>query len=81
VKRENYDKAGVYELWLIDPYGPAGTQFYQRQADQLVEVVPVEGIIHSLALPGFTLKTAWLWPDENDELPNTVKVLKELGVL
>ena len=26
-----YDKAGVRELWLIDPYGPAGTEFFQRQ--------------------------------------------------
>lgn len=81
VKRENYEKAGVLELWLIDPYGPAGTQFYQRQGGQLVEVAPVEGIIHSIALPNFKLKTIWLWPDENDELPNTVTVLKELGVL
>lgn len=81
VKRENYEKAGVRELWLIDPYGPAGTQFYQRQADKLIEVAPVGGIIHSVALPNFKLKIAWLWPDENDELPNTVTALKELGVL
>jgi Uma2 family endonuclease len=81
VKRENYAKAGVRELWLIDPYGPTGTQFYQQQGETLVEVAPVEGIIHSIALPNFRLRTAWLWPDKNDELPNTVLVLKELGVL
>jgi Uma2 family endonuclease len=81
VKRENYEKAGVRELWLIDPYGPAGTQFYQQQGDKLVEVAPVEGIIHSIALPNFQLRAAWLWPDEKGELPNSVAVLKELGVL
>ncbi len=81
VKRENYEKAGVRELWLIDPYGPAGTQFYQRQGERLIEVAPVDGIIHSVALPNFKLKINWLWPNEKDELPNTVVVLKELGVL
>jgi Uma2 family endonuclease len=81
VKREQYDRAGVRELWLIDPYGPAGTQFYQRQGEALVEVAPVDGIIHSLALPNFKLRVAWLWPDEKGELPNSVAVLKELGVL
>ncbi|HIC88019.1 MAG TPA: Uma2 family endonuclease [Anaerolineae bacterium] len=25
-----YERAGVRELWLVDPYGPAGTEFYQR---------------------------------------------------
>ncbi|MBI3242500.1 MAG: Uma2 family endonuclease [Chloroflexi bacterium] len=80
VKRENYEKAGVRELWLIDPYGPTGTQFYQRQGERLIEVAPVDGIIHSVALPNFKLKINWLWPNEKDELPNTVAVLKELGV-
>jgi Uma2 family endonuclease len=80
VKRENYEKAGVRELWLIDPYGPAGTQFYQRQGERLIEVASVDGIIHSVALPNFKLKINWLWPNEKDELPNTVAVLKELGV-
>lgn len=81
VKREHYDQAGVRELWLIDPYGPAGTQFYQRQGEALVEVAPVDGFIHSIALPNFKLRVAWLWPDEKGELPNSVAVLKELGVL
>ncbi|MDW8325790.1 MAG: Uma2 family endonuclease [Anaerolineales bacterium] len=81
VKREQYEQAGVRELWLIDPYGPAGTQFYQRQGEALVEVAPVDGFIHSLALPNFKLRVAWLWPDEKGDLPNSVAVLKELGVL
>jgi len=80
-KRENYEKAGVQEMWLIDPYGPAGTQFYQRQGDRLVEVAPVEGMIHSVALPNFKLKTDWLWPDESGELPNPLDVLRELGAV
>lgn len=80
-KLANYEKSGVKEAWLIDPYGPAGTQFFQRQADRLVEVSPVDGIIHSITLPNFQLKTVLLWPDENGKLTNTYEVLKELGVI
>ena len=80
-KRDNYERAGVVELWLIDPYGPAGTQFFQRQGDRLVEVAPVEGVIHSIAVPNFWLRTSWLWPDESGELPDPVGVLRELGAI
>ena len=80
-KLAGYSAAGVRELWLIDPYGPAGTQFFQQQADKLVEVAAVDGLLRSLALPGFDLRTAWLWPNEQGALPNTVDVLKVLGVV
>jgi Uma2 family endonuclease len=79
-KRESYARAGVRELWLIDPYGPAGTQFFQRQNDELVEVAPINGLIQSSALPGFRLDTRWLWPEPGGQLPNPVKILSELGV-
>ncbi|GIK42071.1 MAG: hypothetical protein BroJett011_59040 [Chloroflexota bacterium] len=60
-----YDQASVRELWLIDPYGPAGTEFYQRQGNRLQPIMPDENnLIHSLALPGFKLNTLWLWPAE-----------------
>jgi len=79
-KRENYEKAGVRELWLIDPYGPAGTQFYQRQGEVLLEVAAANGVFNSIAIPNFKLNTAWLWPDEQGDLTNPIAVLKELGV-
>jgi Uma2 family endonuclease len=80
-KLAGYSTAGVRELWLVDPYGPAGTQFFQRQGDSLVEVAPAQGILRSVALPNFDLRVAWLWPDENGALPNPVNVLRELGVV
>lgn len=80
IKLQNYARAGVREVWLIDPYGPAGTQFFQRQADVLVEVAAQEGILLSAVLPSFRLKTAWLWPDASGRLPNPMLVLRELGV-
>jgi Uma2 family endonuclease len=58
-----YQQTGVRELWLIDPYGPAGTEIYQRQSDQLKPVMPDnDGWLVSIALPGFRLQTTWLWP-------------------
>jgi len=80
-KLAGYSAAGARELWLIDPYGPAGTQFFQRQSGTLVEVAPLEGVLRSVALPGFDLRVAWLWPDESGALPKPVNVLRELGVV
>jgi Uma2 family endonuclease len=80
-KLEGYSQAGVRELWLIDPYGPAGTQFFQRQGEALVEVAPADGVLRSVALPNFNLRVSWLWPDETGELPNPVDVLSVLGVM
>jgi Uma2 family endonuclease len=60
-----YDRAGVRELWLIDPYGPVGTEFFQRQGEHLTPVMPGEdGWLPSTALPGFRLNVNWLWPRE-----------------
>ncbi len=81
VKLENYARGGVRELWLIDPYGPAGTQFYQRRGENLVEIAPVDGLIFSNTLPNFKLKTAWLWPDAENHLANPYAVLKALGAI
>jgi len=60
-----YERASVRELWLIDPYGPAGTEFYQLQDTRFVPVMPDgEGILRSIAMPGFWIDVAWLWPGE-----------------
>jgi len=80
-KRETYAEAGVRELWLIDPYGPVGTQFFQRRADSLVEVQPAEGIIRSVAVPGFWVDVAWLWPREGQPRVSEAEALQALGGL
>jgi Uma2 family endonuclease len=80
-KLDNYALAGVRELWLIDPYGPAGTQFFQRRNDELIEVAPIDGLIYSNTLPNFKLKIAWLWPDAEGGFANPYAVLKELGAI
>lgn len=59
-----YERAGVGELWLIDPYGPDGTQFFILQGERFVEVEANEaGILKSVAIPGFWIDLRWLWPE------------------
>lgn len=70
-----YEKAGVRELWLIDPYGPVGTDFYQLEKGSFRPVVPnTDNILESAAVPGFWINVQWLWPGED----NFVRVQKAL---
>ncbi len=79
VKFRAYERAGVRELWLIDPYGPAGTEFYPLQGKSLQPVMPdAEGIIRSIVLPSFKLRVAWLWPAE--KFISVREALKEMGI-
>jgi len=80
-KLTNYAKAGAREVWLIDPFGPAGTQFFQRQSEELIEVAAAGGVLQSMAVPNFKFKTAWLWPGADGNLPNPYDALKELGAV
>jgi Uma2 family endonuclease len=64
-KLRTYERAGVRELWLIDPYGPAGTEFYQQQGQRFVPIAPdTEGRLRSIAVRQFWINAAWLWPSE-----------------
>jgi len=62
-KLRAYERFGVQEVWLIDPYGPSGTLFY-RQQEGLFVPMPVDndGWLTATAVPGFQLQTEWLWP-------------------
>jgi Uma2 family endonuclease len=60
-----YERAGVRELWLIDPYGPDGTQFFQLQRGEYVEIAADENhVIHAVTVPDFWVDVRWLWPDD-----------------
>jgi Uma2 family endonuclease len=62
-KLRTYERAGVRELWLIDPYGPAGTEFYHLEQQRYLPVMPdAHGILRSNALPDFWIMATWLWP-------------------
>ena len=45
--------------------GVADVLFYQLQATRFVPVMPDgDGILRSVAVPGFWIDVAWLWPGE-----------------
>ncbi len=63
-KLRTYERTGVREVWLIDPTGPRGTELLQRRGPRLQPVTPgPDGVVESLALPGFKLRLEWLWPE------------------
>lgn len=62
-KMRAYERIGVREYWLIDPYGPVGTEFYQSNGTMFMQVQPDEaGWLHSNTLPNFKIQLDWLWP-------------------
>jgi Uma2 family endonuclease len=80
-KRDGYERAGVRELWLIDPYGPEGTQVSYRDeaTGTFVPLEMEEGVYRSTVIRGLALRSEWLWPPEG-RFPGAIQVLRELGV-
>lgn len=75
-----YERAGVRELWLIDPYGPAGTDFYQLEEGTFCPVHPDgDNILESVAVPGFWIDVAWLWPEDGKFIPVRQALAQILG--
>jgi Uma2 family endonuclease len=78
-KFAEYEIGGVREYWLIDPERREA-DWYQRDARgryRPVEPDP-QGWYASVVLPGFRLRTAWLW---QEPLPKILDVVRELGLL
>lgn len=76
-KFAEYQTAGVREYWLIDPEKKTA-EFFEVGFDGRYYPVPLcDGAFRSTVVPGFWLKPAWLW---EDPLPNTMEVVRQLGV-
>lgn len=64
-KFDAYERAGVRELWLIDPYGPTGTEFYCLEGGRFQPFISdADGILRSAAVSGFWIDVNWLWPQD-----------------
>lgn len=58
-KKDDYERHGVEEYWIIDPELREMT-FYRLQEGRFVKVAPEGGKLASGAIPGFVLDVAWL---------------------
>jgi len=78
-KYAEYELAGVPEYWLIDPELKRADFYVLDKTGRfrLMDLEP-EGVFRSQAIPGFSLKSEWLW---QEPLPKVLEVLKELGVI
>lgn len=72
-----YEAAGVPEYWLLDPEAERA-EFYQiDEHGKYQQVAPdSDHIYHSRALPGFWLKTGWLW---REPLPRVTVTLRAIA--
>jgi Uma2 family endonuclease len=72
-----YQKAGVREYWILDPMSEQ-LEAYALKRGKYVEIEPLKETIRSVVLPGFFLKSSWLW---HKPLPRMLTIQKELGLL
>ena len=76
-KHAEYQAAGVREYWVIDPVGQQVDVFSLGDDGKFARVSEIDGVIRSTVLPGFPVRTAWLWRATRPKLRS---VLRELGI-
>jgi Uma2 family endonuclease len=74
-KFREYAKVGVREYWLVNPMRQAAG-FFELKGGRYKALPVEEGIVRSRVVDGFYLRPEWLW-----QIPSTLDVLRELGVL
>jgi Uma2 family endonuclease len=76
-KYAEYEKAGVREYWILDPLSEQ-LEAYALKRGKYVEIELAEEILRSSVIPGFYLRSAWLW---RKPLPKVITIQRELGLL
>jgi Uma2 family endonuclease len=73
-KRPAYRKAGVREIWLIDPDSREAVIDRKRKRGYTT-TQSSEGRLTSAVLPGFWLDLAWVW---SEEIPDDLECLEHI---
>jgi Uma2 family endonuclease len=76
IKYLEYEAAGVREYWVIDPMSEHVELYVLSDEQRYKQVAERDGWLVSTAVPGFRLKTAWLWPATR---PKAIDALRELS--
>jgi Uma2 family endonuclease len=74
-KRRQYQYAGVPEYWIVDEMEQKVTLLRLDQKGKYREVRPRKGVLQSDVVPGFYLRTEWLW---QTPLPVVLEILSQL---
>jgi Uma2 family endonuclease len=74
-KRGLYEAAGVREYWIVDEIKQKVTLLRLDPSGKYRAVKPKGGVLGSKVLPGFWLRTAWLW---QQPLPKKTDILQEI---
>lgn len=75
-KLAEYEEAGVQEYWIID-HELRQARFHELQATgNFLQIQPeADGLYRSKAVPGFWLRTDWLW---HEPIPDAIPTLLEI---
>jgi Uma2 family endonuclease len=74
-KRQQYEKAGVPEYWIIDEMKKKVLLLRLDKEGHYQEVQARDGILQSKVIKGFWLREAWLW---KKTLPDPLAILKQI---
>jgi Uma2 family endonuclease len=73
-KRTLYETAGVREYWIIDEELQKVLMLRLDRAGHYREVRAKKGVLRSFVVPGFWIRTAWLWQQPR---PGEAEILEE----
>jgi Uma2 family endonuclease len=72
-----YEKAGVREYWIVDPLSQTLEFYALGPMGSYASIQPLDGKVHSNAIPGLYLRPEWLW---QSPLPDVIETLREMGI-
>ena len=73
-----YEAGGVLEYWLLDPQRQWAEFYLLQNGRYHLAFAGAAGEYRSTVLPGFWLRTEWLW---QRPLPTVLTVIRELGLI